>query len=463
MKLLSLWIDEYRKYHNSLIVFNDNDEPSELQKNIFDKMNICLLSGENGTGKTTLMSFVALIFRYLQRFRERVPSDYKLVYEISHSRKNTHRITLEKTDKYCFITIDEERQYLMEYDLSSKKYRNNPNIKNIKQVTYDEIKKYLPSKVYVMGFDSAYSHLSYGSGYIGDKLVKYRDISKTYGTSSIGCDVSIGVVRFYEKYVTNNGFRKLINSLGFDLADYVDIYANIDYLEEDYCFPIWERYKFSENYKEGINKYFELKIDEYCERIESNTNERFNITDYFRIHKRDKTLEKLVESRNIYVNEFYLLKNNYLASISEMSTGEKSFLFDIFDLNTNIEDNSLLIWEEPETHMNEKWAKMLIPLISEMLKSYNSQWLISSHSSYLIKSLFQNQILCMTEEGATHPQINTFLANDVEIYKYLFKDYDQNPFEGTVLKLLSKQDNYEKIYNQLGESFLKLMIINMER
>ena len=48
-------------------------------------------------------------------------------------------------------------EYIKEYKIGyNRGYYQNPNIEKIKQVTYDEIKKYLPTKVYVLGFDNAY-------------------------------------------------------------------------------------------------------------------------------------------------------------------------------------------------------------------------------------------------------------------------------------------------------------------
>lgn len=52
-------------------------------------------AGENGSGKTTILSFIAKIFRYIQRFRDRIPCDFSLAYTIETDGKE-HSIILEK-------------------------------------------------------------------------------------------------------------------------------------------------------------------------------------------------------------------------------------------------------------------------------------------------------------------------------------------------------------------------------
>ena len=147
-------------------------------------------------------------------------------------------------------------------------------------------------------------------------------------------------------------------------------------------------------------------------------------------------------------------------SIKDMSTGEKSFLFDLFAICSNLKENSIIIWEEPETHLNMKWSKNLIPLLVELARERNIQWLLSSHSAYMIKNLFQNQIIRLDGMDLRKPNFNTFLANDVEIYKRLFEDEEDNPFEKTVIKHIENANKNVKneMLDVLGESYLRFLI-----
>lgn len=102
-------------FQNTTIVFNNNIE-TNFQKSIFKKMNIILFSGENGTGKTSIVSFVVKIFRYLERFRERLKSDYMISYEIIEKNK-IREIVIRKNNNNIFINIDGSEYYIMKYNI----------------------------------------------------------------------------------------------------------------------------------------------------------------------------------------------------------------------------------------------------------------------------------------------------------------------------------------------------------
>ena len=151
-----------------------------------------------------------------------------------------------------------------------------------------------------------------------------------------------------------------MESWGFKLANYVDIYLNMD---DDTI----------------LKKYMHETDVEY--------NKRFDIVQFLKENTYE-VLEKLIESQSIYINEFYIIKKDGLFPIRLMSTGEKTFLFNLFFLCSNLIDNSIVIWEEPETHLNMKWSKQMIPLLTALARNKKVQWLFSSHSTYLIKYLF---------------------------------------------------------------------------
>ena len=96
----------------------------------------------------------------------------------------------------------------------------------------------------------------------------------------------------------------------------------------------------------------------------------------------------------------------------------------------------------------------------ELTKENNIQWIFSSHSTYMIKNLFQNQIIRLKEKRLETPDFNTFLANDTEIYKRLFEDGEENLFEKKVFKYIQNNDHELKceLLKILGESYLTFMI-----
>ena len=467
MRVKRLWIQKYQQYNNQEVIFDDFSNGSRFQKEIFGNMNIFLFSGENGSGKTTILSFISYIFRYIQRYRERMTSDYTISYDIMIGNK-VASITLKKQKKDVYIEIDGALYYIKEYKIGNNRgYYSNPNIEKIKQVTYDEIKKYLPTKVYVLGFDNAYKKLFYSPNYIGDRLVEYRDISVSYGTTSRGNNISAGIAYFYYKILNNTQLRRILKSWGLELSSYVDIYVNnVSYAitdnkdETDDVVAFREKYRIKAPDFEGNLLYDASEIEKYLEDIDSEYNDRFRIADYLKTKKRYDILGELIDKRIIYINEFYINKGGRAISIKDMSTGEKAFLFNLFAVCSNLKENSIIIWEEPETHFNMKWSKNLIPFLVELAREKNIQWLLSSHSAYMIKNLFQNQIIRLNGMNLQRPNFNTFLANDTEIYKRLFADEENNLFEKKVIQYIKNGSNNIKneMLDVLGESYLKFMI-----
>lgn len=461
MIIKSLYIENYKKFHKKEIVFAD-DSICDLGKDIFDKMHVTLFVGENGSGKTTILSFIALIFRYLQRHRERIPCDFILNYQIGD--QNASDIEISKCKEDLYIKINDEISYIMEFDLRKKKYIKSQN--HFKSLSYDDITDYLPTNVIVMGFDADYE-IDYASNYYGDRLVQSLELSDVYKTSGFGLDISPGILEFLYAYYNNPKIADIFNNLGLEFAQNVDVFFNykLGYKKEPYDFEYGE--KFYEKKKKIILDMYGDKFlaDDYWKPFvlsEGELNTKFNIRKYLSAEPVNYALLKtLIEERMIYINEFYIKKDGKEIALKGMSTGEKIYLCRIFFLLTRIEEDSLVIIEEPETHLNILWIRQLIPLLTLLFNQLDVHLLISSHNYSLINMLFQSQIILLKDSKISNPDFNTFLANESEINNKLFlKSVNVTMFEEKVIDVI-KYGNREKkadMLENLGESFLKFML-----
>lgn len=431
MKLRKLWIENYKKYVNRTIDFTENIEVSQLQKEIFGKMNIILFSGENGSGKSTILGFIVYIFKYIQRFREKLNSDYILEYDIEIKGENT-RIVLKKNHNDIYISINGDTKYIQEYTIKNGKRYIHNNIIKCEQVTLDDIRDYLPVRLFVLGNDLGFSNIDYGSRYIGERIIHSGIQMHGLIATSRGYGVSLGIAYIYNNCIKNSVVNNILESWGFKLANYVDIYLNMD---------------------------DDTIIKKYMHETDVDYNKRFDIVQFLKENTYE-VLEKLIESQSIYINEFYIIKKDGLYPIRLMSIGEKTFLFNLFFLCSNLIDNSIVIWEEPETHLNMKWSKQMIPLLTALARNKKVQWLFSSHSTYLIKYLFQNQIIRLEDDYIGKPNFNTFLANDTEINNRLFNDNHINYFENRVIDIFKNADVSLKseIFDELGESYFRFIL-----
>ncbi len=459
MKITKLYIKDFKKYKDQTIIFNSEDY-NTIQQELYKKMNLTLLSGENGSGKSTILSFIAIIFRYLQRYRERIPCDFILSYEINHNNTIIH-IELSKTGNLFYIKKHGKTSIIQKYDLKSRGYVSYTDSYldciipfrdlELNQVTYDEIQSYLPSKIVVLGIDIDYKNLSYQGNYIGQRLMEYRDIAYAYTKSGIGSDFSFGILYVLNKSYTDKQLSSVLETMGISFSPYVDIFLN---------FSENEFYSFNENKKIAQKHFSELFWKEYV-ISEDDMNYKFDLKKFLQSESNYEVISFFVQHRLIYINEFYIIKENNSIALSGMSTGEKIFLCHLFFVSSKIQDNIILIWEEPETHLNRMWAKQLIPLFTILFNNYDSHILLSSHDTNLINSLFPNQILLLKNNHVTNPNFNTFLANDTEITNNLFNiEMKLNPFEKYILSQINDTNPEELKYllSLLGESFFKFLI-----
>ena len=241
MKIFSLYIEKYMKFEKQEVKFNSENiskYKEDFQKELFGKMNITLFCGLNGTGKTSVLSFIAKIFRYLQRFRERIPSDFSIHYSIIKENKE-YDIKLLKKDSKIIISINNDFQnQIMEYDAKKRKYIEDKS-SDLKQVTYEDIRFYLPNNILVLGFDTMYSKLSYTNNYYGDKLVKYSNIEKVYRDNTIGAGISSGILKFLLILKKKKNILKLFNLLNLKLTSHIGILFSkkfdlIGFIDEEY-------------------------------------------------------------------------------------------------------------------------------------------------------------------------------------------------------------------------------------
>lgn len=136
-----------------------------------------------------------------------------------------------------------------------------------------------------------------------------------------------------------------------------------------------------------------------------------------------------------YLNEYYCYDMGFLYKIKEdgdlyqsssLSDGQRALLyrFAIVNLLKNEEEKCLLLLDEPETYFNEYWKSYFVYLLWETLKDKPHDVFIATHSAMLITDTKPEEVhrIVDTHDGAYHykPQVNTYGVSVVDIGKYLF-------------------------------------------
>lgn len=86
---------------------------------------------------------------------------------------------------------------------------------------------------------------------------------------------------------------------------------------------------------------------------------------------------------------------------NKMSSGESILLYNIFNILANISFNSLLFFDEPETHLHPNAMTDLIAGLSLILETFESFAIIATHSPLVIRELKSDSVLIMKRNEKT--------------------------------------------------------------
>lgn len=493
MKLISLYIENYKKFKRKEIVFWESQ--SEIEKMLYRNATITAFIGLNGTGKTTILSLIANIFRNLERSQAKIPTDFKLNYEI-----NDHQVSIQRYEEVVYMRIDGKETFVLP-ERGRRKGQDYYNKEKVpsdyteKTKKFHEILDFIPRRVIVSGFDSEYE-LEYPINLLATKLLKIN--SKLYYENTYGMDLSEGIFKFINMYFQNQQLNYIFKKMNISFVN--KIFAR-------YSHPTFYKFESGENihdrfyeelgycYLEDYGKFLIKKSDipyfddlmkikkKYPKEFRDFYNEDFITGEFFEVfgnemdvdgfnvifnfehfHK-DYIMELiyiLLKHKHLYFNDLIIKRNEGEEyKIKNMSTGEKLLFGRLFFLLTHIENDCILIIEEPELHLNYSWNKHLLPILSILLKEYDCHLLISSHNYSFINSLFSEQIRILENDEIKTPEFNTFLADErVILDKLVDNEQMENRFEEVVIQALKEEDraSLKAFFEAMGESFLKVMV-----
>lgn len=117
--------------------------------------------------------------------------------------------------------------------------------------------------------------------------------------------------------------------------------------------------------------------------------------DSIEILKNIALLDDLSAIRNI---EIFLYKEKERIPYKYCSSGEKQLLFTFLKIGSAIENNSIVLIDEPENSLHASWQTRYISDLEKIfLKlNYNLHFIISTHSAYMLSSLFEQSSSLIT-------------------------------------------------------------------
>ncbi|MGK6438235.1 AAA family ATPase [Klebsiella aerogenes] len=110
----------------------------------------------------------------------------------------------------------------------------------------------------------------------------------------------------------------------------------------------------------------------------------------------NKKIKLIAEYGFIYVEKIEFTKNDRDISLDSMSSGEINLFLLLFKINSVIEDNSIILIDEPELSLHPSWQNEIVPSLQRAFSLYSGcHFIISTHSPHVVASIPENDS-CVT-------------------------------------------------------------------
>ncbi|QIG90677.1 AAA family ATPase [Chryseobacterium sp. POL2] len=177
---------------------------------------------------------------------------------------------------------------------------------------------------------------------------------------------------------------------------------------------------------------------------------------------------KLEEVKEVYnyrdINYLEIRKENIAETVSKMSSGQKSLFFITTEIVANIRYNSLIIFDEPETHLHPNAITEFMNVIMELLQEFDSYGIVATHSPLIVREIFSDSIYVF-EKDKVVPRVRklefeTFGENLSTINNEIFGNRDVSKYYIKMIEsLVDLGKSYEEIENEIqGEVPLNLNV-----
>jgi len=143
-------------------------------------------------------------------------------------------------------------------------------------------------------------------------------------------------------------------------------------------------------------------------------------------------------------------KDNLSNFLNKLSSGQKALFFIITELIVSIRYNSLLIFDEPETHLHPNAITEFMEVVMELLQEYDSYGIIATHSPLVVREVFSDSIYVFEKEEnilrTRKLEFETFGENLSTITDEIFGNRDVSKYYiKTIENLVNDGKSYEEI------------------
>lgn len=188
-----------------------------------------------------------------------------------------------------------------------------------------------------------------------------------------------------------------------------------------------------ENYKKNLLSIRELDRESVWVKVMSEILD--NKSDEFLIK-----LNKEIDFSNDYDDD---------SALSIMSSGQSILAHFVTAVIARIQEHTLILFDEPETHLHPNAVAHLFNVLDRILKRYDSFAIIATHSPIVIQEIPKKRLILLTREGNntlnTPMEFETFGESISELTRHVFDTVSTPHYYKKVLKGLSENRSLEEI------------------
>lgn len=166
-----------------------------------------------------------------------------------------------------------------------------------------------------------------------------------------------------------------------------------------------------------------------------------------------KTIEKNWKSsiftyllRDI-LDESHIEFNQIIETYIKYSSGQKILITILSEIISNIEENSLILFDEPETHLHPNMIFKLLKVMYSLLDDNNSYLIIATHSPIVLQQIPSKNVQIIDNFWNRSLTIESFWDNFSEITKEVFWNYEEDDvlYKEIFRKLVEKDFTEDEI------------------
>ncbi|MEB2630227.1 AAA family ATPase [Peribacillus frigoritolerans] len=390
MHIEKLKINSYRGLEDVNITF------LKPKNSYFGKLKFSVLVGENGTGKTSILRALTRIFcpnRDLEPRERRELIDFKIRYEIDNKvfNYNTNELYPYKHPSKAIVssyTVFDPYSPRPQY---RDKIEQEPNQSQETNFVYCGPSEafFNTNRILIRSLIQAITHLREGSPQWGafNKLKEKLLIGKT-----LFLELDRNIDSYHDPDVFD-GNRAKIGSEERELAK--DVYRNVN------------KYRVPKNDDLNVkNGSFLIEFKDFTDSLKSLYESQF------------------IADKRTFIRDIWFEKDGKKVSLSDLSSGEITLLFRFLPLLIEMKHNSIVLIDEPETHLHPVWAQQFIDYLVDMFREFNAHFILATHSPLIVADLPLECIVGLNKNKNTVQQYlpteNTLGGDPSELLKEVF-------------------------------------------